>query len=180
MYRDGRSVAKDEARAMQLYQATRARADALGNMYADGHGVAEQAPAVKLWPAAAARATPRTMQPRRHVHGRGVAKNGPRGETLAGGSGQGGARASATSATCARAGAAPPRTRRARRRSPRGSSRCAASTAPFLNFGTPYRFDAAPNAVHAWDAGFDVRAYATHGVMHGVYHYMLRGPVPPP
>ena len=27
---------------------------------------------------------------------------------------------------------------------------------------------------------FDVRAYATHGVMHGVYHYMLRGPVPPP
>ena len=45
---------------------------------------------------------------------------------------------------------------------------------------TPYRFDAAPNAVHAWDAGFDVRAYATHGVMHGVYHYLLRGPVPPP
>ena len=45
---------------------------------------------------------------------------------------------------------------------------------------TPYRFDAAPNAVNDWDAGFDVRAYATHGVMHGVYHYMLRGPVPPP
>ena len=26
---------------------------------------------------------------------------------------------------------------------------------------------AAPNAVNDWDAGFDVRAYATHGVMHG-------------
>ena len=41
---------------------------------------------------------------------------------------------------------------------------------------TPYRFDAAPNAVHAWDANFDARAYATHGVMHGVYHYLLRAP----
>ena len=43
---------------------------------------------------------------------------------------------------------------------------------------TPYRFDAAPNAVHAWDAAW-MRARTRHGVMHGVYT-TCSAAVPPP
>ena len=118
MYAQGRGVAKDEARAVELCQAAADQGDAgaqcaLGVMYATGRGAAKnEARAVELFQAAAEQghATALFNLGNMYRDGRGVAKDEARAMQLY----QATRARGSPSATCTRTGTASQRTRRPR------------------------------------------------------------------